>query len=128
MLYTIVLGVLSIIEFTNLINKISKKTLFFFKFDFYCLYFLIHFFLFLLFIFFSTKLFSNFTNLYCVRYWRIIVGKIFKGPKLTKLSPKKTKSGSVGSFLFSSIFFFSWYVLFYQYTNIKFIWLVYLLL
>jgi len=31
----------------------------------------------------------------------LIIGKIFKGRKLTKISPNKTISGSVGSFLFS---------------------------
>jgi phosphatidate cytidylyltransferase len=32
----------------------------------------------------------------------LIFGKIFKGKKLTKISPKKTISGSIGSFIFSS--------------------------
>ena len=32
-----------------------------------------------------------------------VVGKIFKGKKLTKISPKKTISGSIGSFIFSLI-------------------------
>ena len=31
----------------------------------------------------------------------LIIGKIFKGKKLTKISPKKTISGSIGSFAFS---------------------------
>ena len=31
----------------------------------------------------------------------LIIGKIFKGKKLTKISPKKTISGSLGSFIFS---------------------------
>ena len=31
----------------------------------------------------------------------IFFGKIFKGPKLTKISPNKTYSGSIGSFIFS---------------------------
>ena len=31
-------------------------------------------------------------------------GKIFKGPKLTKISPKKTYSGVIGGFLFSIVF------------------------
>tara|TARA_B100000401_G_scaffold428313_1_gene360786 strand:- start:60 stop:713 length:654 start_codon:yes stop_codon:yes gene_type:complete len=31
----------------------------------------------------------------------IIIGKLFKGPKLTKISPNKTISGSLGSFTFS---------------------------
>ena len=30
-----------------------------------------------------------------------IIGKIFKGKKLTKISPNKTISGSIGSFIFS---------------------------
>ena len=33
-----------------------------------------------------------------------LFGNIFKGPKLTKISPKKTYSGSIGSFLLSLIF------------------------
>ena len=33
-----------------------------------------------------------------------IFGKIFKGPKLTKISPKKTISGSVGSLIFANMF------------------------
>ena len=33
-----------------------------------------------------------------------IFGKIFKGPKLIKISPNKTYSGSIGGYLFSVIF------------------------
>tara|TARA_B100000575_G_scaffold77665_1_gene60801 strand:+ start:647 stop:1321 length:675 start_codon:yes stop_codon:yes gene_type:complete len=33
-----------------------------------------------------------------------IFGKLFKGPKLTKVSPKKTYSGVIGSFLISLLF------------------------
>ena len=33
-----------------------------------------------------------------------IFGKIFKGPKLTKISPKKTYSGMIGSYLLTVIF------------------------
>jgi phosphatidate cytidylyltransferase len=33
-----------------------------------------------------------------------VFGNIFSGPKLTKISPKKTYSGSIGSYLFSIIF------------------------
>ena len=32
-----------------------------------------------------------------------IFGKIFKGPRLTKISPKKTYSGVIGSFLISQL-------------------------
>ena len=34
-----------------------------------------------------------------------IFGKLFKGPKLTKISPNKTLSGSIGSLFFSIISF-----------------------
>ena len=33
-----------------------------------------------------------------------VVGTIIKGPKLSKISPKKTYSGSLGSFIFSIVF------------------------
>ena len=33
----------------------------------------------------------------------LVCGKIFKGKKLTKISPNKTISGSIGSFIFSSL-------------------------
>ena len=35
-----------------------------------------------------------------------IFGKLLKGPKLTKISPKKTYSGMVGGFIFSLLFSF----------------------
>jgi len=35
-----------------------------------------------------------------------IFGKLFKGPKITKISPKKTYSGMIGSFLLSVIFIY----------------------
>ena len=35
-----------------------------------------------------------------------IFGKIFKGPKLTKISPKKTYSGVIGGYLLSIIFLY----------------------
>ena len=34
-----------------------------------------------------------------------IFGKIFKGPKLIKISPNKTYSGMLGGYIFSFIFF-----------------------
>ena len=45
-----------------------------------------------------------------------VFGNIFGGLKLTKISPKKTISGSIGSFLFSLF-----PILIYQFLNIKFI-------
>ena len=43
-----------------------------------------------------------------------VFGKLFKGPKLTKISPNKTLSGSVGS-LFFSILIFS--IIIFYFTN-----------
>ena len=37
-----------------------------------------------------------------------IFGKIFKGPKLTNISPNKTISGAIGSLIFSSLFILMW--------------------
>ena len=43
-----------------------------------------------------------------------IFGKTFKGPKLTKISPKKTYAGAIGSFILSLIAA----IIFTKYTNI----------
>ena len=52
-----------------------------------------------------------------------IVGKTFKGKKLTKISPNKTISGSIGSFLFSLtlVFFFNQMFDNYSYFELCFI-------
>jgi len=45
-----------------------------------------------------------------------VFGKIFKGPKLTKISPNKTYSGMIGSFflsIISSLFYVNYYDLVY---------------
>ena len=48
-----------------------------------------------------------------------IVGKTLKGPKLSKISPKKTISGSFGSLLFASLFFSIGFFYLTNTTNIK---------
>ena len=51
-----------------------------------------------------------------------IFGNFFKGPKLTKISPKKTYSGVIGGYLFSIIFmalFFNYSDNISEITNIK---------
>ena len=70
---------------------------------------------FLIFSFFTIfKLRNEFNNDYFLILFVLIIcistdiggyifGKIFKGPKLTKISPNKTVSGAVGSFLLSLI-------------------------
>ena len=106
----IVLGVLSIIEFLNLSKKIFDNRLYLllanFSFIFYIFIFCF------LFIFFS-----NFIQLKILLILLIFIcaasdiggfifGKIFKGPKLTKISPNKTISGSLGSLFLSILVMF----------------------
>ena len=97
----IVLGVISILEFLNLTQKINIKRNFFILFN---IVFIIYIFLFcFLFLFFSSfiqlKLFIFILLISCAAsdIGGFIFGKIFKGPKLTKISPKKTFSGAIGS-------------------------------
>ena len=51
----------------------------------------------------GSELFIIYSLLACISsdIGGLIFGKIFKGPKLTKISPNKTISGSMGSFIFS---------------------------
>ena len=113
----IVLGSLAIIEFINLTKKIFHKIFYLF---FINLFFIIYIFIFcFLFVFFSNFiqlkiiLFSLLLGCIASDIGGFIVGKIFKGPKLTKVSPNKTVSGAIGSILFSciaisiSIFYFT---------------------
>ena len=110
LLYTlIVLGVLSIIEFNNLINKIFKEPKFIF---FSNIFFIIYIFLFSFFFLYFSNIFQLKILLFLILLACIasdiggfIVGKILKGPKLSKISPKKTISGSFGSLVFASVFF-----------------------
>ena len=101
----IVLGVLSLIEFYNAINKIIKSKL-------YTLFMNITFSIFVsvfcyLFLFFSfnaqLKLIMFIILLGCIfsDIGGYLFGKTFGGPKLTNISPNKTISGSIGSFIFS---------------------------
>ena len=51
----------------------------------------------------------------------LVIGKLFKGKKLTRISPKKTISGSVGSFTFSLILIPFFYKYFADYEALSFI-------
>ena len=115
----LILGVLSVLEFLNIAKKIFKNRL-------YKLLFSLSF---IIFIFLFCLLFLYFLNIYelkiiifsilfgCIAsdIGGFVFGKLFKGPKLTKISPNKTISGSIGSFIFtciatsSSIFYFTKY-------------------
>lgn len=106
-LYTIIIILsFSFIEFSKIIKKIFIKAIFkqFFINSFFAIYL---FFLMLIFmvgindIHFKIILFLILLICISSDIGGIIFGKIFEGPKLTKISPNKTFSGSMGSFIFS---------------------------
>lgn len=106
-LYTIIIILsFSFIEFSKIIKKIFIKAIFkqFFINSFFATYL---FFLMLIFMIgindIHFKIILFLILLICISsdIGGIIFGKIFKGPRLTRISPNKTFSGSMGSFIFS---------------------------
>ena len=107
LLYTLILiGIYSILEFLNIVKKIFIN-------KFYTIikkiFFILYIFLFCFIFYFSSSspllkiiIFSTLFTCIGSDIGGFIFGKIFKGPKLTKISPKKTYSGAFGSILFSS--------------------------
>ena len=102
------IGTFSVLEFFKIISKIFEKNKmkqFFYNIIFimyifsFCTYFLI------LSSFLHLKILIFMVLLTCVAsdIGGFIFGKIFKGPKLTKISPNKTISGAIGSLIFSSL-------------------------
>ena len=107
--FLIIIGIFSVLEFFKIILKIFEKnkikqfisSIIFIIYIFsFCTCFLI------LSSFLHLKILIFTILLTCVAsdIGGFIFGKIFKGPKLTKISPKKTISGAVGSLIFSVIF------------------------
>ena len=110
----IILGVLSILEFLNLSRKIFKNKLGLILLNiFFISYIFIFCFIFLM--FFNNTLLKYTLSIIlfgCIAsdIGGFIFGKIFKGPKLTKISPNKTYSGAIGSIVLTLItFLFSFY-------------------
>jgi phosphatidate cytidylyltransferase len=103
----IIIAVISWIEFYGLISKIFKKDeLLKFIFKTSSLIYLSLIVFGLLFVISNNpdlKIFFVYSILVSIAsdIGGLIFGKIFKGRKLTKISPKKTISGSIGSFFFS---------------------------
>ena len=107
LLYTLILiGIYSILEFLNIVKKIFIN-------KFYTIitniFFILYIFLFCFIFYFASSFLLLFIIIFSTLFTCIgsdiggfIFGKIFKGPKLTKISPKKTYSGAFGSILFSS--------------------------
>ena len=115
----IVLGVLSILEFLNLSRKIFKNKLGLILLNiFFISYIFIFCFIFLM--FFNNSLLKYTLSIIlfgCIAsdIGGFIFGKIFKGPKLTKISPNKTYSGAIGSIVLTLI---TVSILFYYFLKI----------
>ena len=114
----ITLGTISIIEFLQISNKIFKKYYFKYFFNFlfiiYILFFCYLFFIFINYLQLKIILFTLIFGCVASDIGGFVIGKIFKGPKLTKISPKKTYTGALGSIIFSSV---TISVSFYLFTN-----------
>ena len=113
----IIFGVISIVEFIDITRKIFNR---FLALIISNLIFVIYVFMFcIITVFFSNILFlkivyfSLFLSCITSDIGGYLFGKTFKGPKLTKISPNKTVSGSIGSLILScltfsiSIYFFT---------------------
>ena len=109
----IIIAIISWIEFYALISKIFKKDILkdkFFRFSYKALSLI--YLSGLVYLIFTIE--SENSNLKIYLLYSVLVailsdigglicGKIFKGKKLTKISPNKTISGSIGSFMFSML-------------------------
>ena len=107
----IIIAMITWIEFYALISKILKKNTFKDKFlrflyksgSLLYLSLLVYLILSIESFYSDTKVQLTFSILVAISsdIGGLVFGKIFKGKKLTKISPKKTISGSIGSFIFS---------------------------
>ena len=123
--FLITLSVLSILEFLHISKKVLKSISSIYLINFFFISYVFSFcFLFLF--------FSNFIGLKIILFILLlgcvasdtggyVFGKIFKGPKLTKISPKKTYAGAVGSFILTTLIISIFFYYFNQTFNIKII-------
>ena len=113
----IVLGVLSLIEFYNAIDKIIKSKLLTLSMNsIFSIFVSVFCYLFLFFSFNAQlKLILFIILLGCIfsDIGGYLFGKTFGGPKLTKISPNKTIAGSVGSLLISATTVFVLFFIFF---------------
>ncbi len=116
----IIVSFVSWFEFKVLINKIFKKKSFILLINFLILIYIAMFSSIVYFGILQENFKINILYLFLVCIFSdiggLLFGKTFKGKKLTKISPNKTISGSIGSFMMSM----SLVPLFYFYFNNKF--------
>ena len=118
-LYTVIIfSVVSILEFLDMTKKFIKNKINFYLLNFSFQIYIILFCSIIVIFYFHTNLkIILFSLLACCIASDIggyIFGKIFKGPKLTKISPNKTYAGMVGGYLLSLIFLFIFNIYFEQ--------------
>ena len=108
--FLLIISVLSLLEFNKISSIIFKKEKIkkiITNLVFLCFIFCFSMFFLVLSFFLNLKILIFLILITCVAsdIGGFAFGKIFKGKKLTKLSPNKTVSGAIGSLLFSIIFF-----------------------
>ncbi len=126
MIYSLILIlVFSILEFLNITKKIIKKKMIFIISNTF----------FILYVFSLCSIFIYFSNITSLKIIFFIIlmgciasdiggfvfGKIFKGPKLTKISPNKTYAGSIGSLIFSLIIVSTSFIIVFNLFNLSII-------
>jgi len=105
----IVLGVIAFLEFSNITKRIFKKKIIFLVSNiFFLIYISIFcsiFFILSNFIQLKILLFSLLLTCVASDIGGFVFGRFFGGPKISRISPKKTFSGSAGSLIFATITF-----------------------
>ena len=101
----LILSVFSILEFLNISKSIFKNITYFVFNSFFIIFISVFSLFFFLFSLGQLKILLFITLLGCIAsdIGGFVFGNLFKGPKLTKISPKKTVSGSIGSFFLCCI-------------------------
>ena len=107
--FLLIITLLSLVEFFAITSNIfvkNKNKIFLTNIFFIIFIYFISGIIFILSFYFHLKILIFLLLLTCVvsDIGGFISGNIFKGPKLTKISPNKTISGAVGSLVFSTIF------------------------
>ena len=128
LLLLLLVSIISFFEFSKLINKIFKnRNISIALINLTTLFYLI-FFIFSAYDLAEVNVNIFFVILVCIfsDIGGYVVGKTVGGKKLTKISPNKTVSGSIGSFVFSFIPLFIFSILFYEKINSLFINLIFL--
>ena len=103
----IITSSLAFIEFSKISKKLTKSKSFIL---FYNILFILYIFFFSIIFFFASTNITSKIVIFSLLLISVssdiggyIIGKIIKGPKLIKLSPNKTISGSIGSIIFANI-------------------------